>query len=323
MASSPLDVDVRAPSRIAFLPPRALVGFLLAIIAVLILSTVSYGSLSERTRRTEKVSRSLETIAEVQGAVSLAKDLQVGYRGYLLTADEAYLQPYLHSIDQLPGHVRHLRLLAQGQPERAAKVDAFDRALGAAMRNYAQSLARHRAATGGGGNNLQDLVRAQQKMDEVRALATGINNDARAALVRDQADWVIAARDSFLIQLGGAGVLLLLIIAAMVVASREHRHRAIQDWLRAGQVGLSERLQGDLRLDSLGGTVLDFLAHFLDAQRGAIYVVDGNRLERMAAYAASSAPAVLDVGDGLVGQAVRAGRAQHVTEVPADYFGIS
>ncbi len=323
MASSPLDADVRAPSRIAFLPPRALGGFALAIAAVLVLAILSYTSLAERTRSADKVSRALETVAEVQGAVSLAKDLQVGYRGYLLTADEAYLQPYLQAIDQLPGYVRQLRLLAQDQPERAAKVDAFDRALGAAMRNYAQSLARHRAAVAGSGNNLQDLARAQQKMDEVRALATGINDDARAALARDQADWVSAARSSFLVQIGGSAVLLLLIIAAMVVASREHRHRGTQDWLLAGQAGLSARLQGDLRLDSLGESVLDFLAHFLDAQRGAIYVVDGERLELMAAYAASNAPAVMAVGDGLVGQAVRAGRAQHVTDLPEGYFGIS
>ncbi len=327
MASNPLDADVRAPSRIAFLPPRELGGFALAIIAVLVLAVLSYTSLAERTRSAAKVSRALETVAEVLGVLSLAKDLQLGYRGYLLTGNETYLQPYAQATGQLPGHVRQLKLLAQDQPDLTMKVDALDHAIGDVMRHYAKSLARRHGAAGGAAvgaaETLQDVSLGKQKMDAVRDLAAGITDEARASLARDQAVWNGAARSSFLVQMGGSGVLLLLIIAAMVIASREHRHRGTQDWLRAGQVALSARLQGDLRLESLGETVLDFLAHFLDAQLGAIYVVDGEQLERMASYAAAGAPASLNVGDGLLGQAVRAGRAQHVTNVPADYFGIS
>ena len=48
--------------------------------------------------------------------------------------------------------------------------------------------------------------------------------------------------------------------------SRDYRSRETQVWLRTGQMRLSQRIQGEQRLDTLGGNVLEFLAHYLDAQ---------------------------------------------------------
>ena len=49
---------------------------------------------------------------------------------------------------------------------------------------------------------------------------------------------------------------------------------------------LSERIQGEQRLEQLGDNVLGFLADYLDAQVGAVYIAEGDgRFRRFAGYA--------------------------------------
>jgi hypothetical protein len=79
-----------------------------------------------------------------------------------------------------------------------------------------------------------------------------------------------------------------------------------QTWLRAGQNGLAEHVQGDLRTEQLGSRVLDFLARYLGAQVGAMYALgDGGRLRWVAGFA-TEAPTQMqtfELGESLIGQA--------------------
>ena len=99
-----------------------------------------------------------------------------------------------------------------------------------------------------------------------------------------------------------------------------------QHWLRTGQHGLSEGVQGDLRLDEVGRNVLQFLGGFLDAQVGAMYVRRGDdHLRRVAGFALTAdeaAPEVIALGEGLVGQAALERRMLEVKDVPAGYLNV-
>ena len=97
-----------------------------------------------------------------------------------------------------------------------------------------------------------------------------------------------------------------------------------QIWLRAGQMALSRRLQGEQRLEQLGENVLGFLADYLGAQVGALYLADGRPLRLFAGYALpADAPRSLLVGDGLLGQAVKENRPLRVQQLPAEYLPVA
>jgi CheY-like chemotaxis protein len=95
-----------------------------------------------------------------------------------------------------------------------------------------------------------------------------------------------------------------------------------EQWLRAGQHGLSDQVQGDRRIESLGESVMQFLASYLDARVGAFYVLETDRLRRVAGFAVP--PAEGDVsfalGESLVGQAAAQRKPVHVRDVPASYY---
>jgi CheY-like chemotaxis protein/signal transduction histidine kinase len=89
-------------------------------------------------------------------------------------------------------------------------------------------------------------------------------------------------------------------------------------------MGLSEQMQGDQTLEKLGNNLLGFLAGFLEAQVGAVYMAEAGQYRRFAGFAL---PALgletIRPGDGLVGQAARDKRALRVRDVPAGYLPIS
>src|SRR5215813_8100699 len=101
-----------------------------------------------------------------------------------------------------------------------------------------------------------------------------------------------------------------------------------EEWLQAGQVGLTEKMSGELRLEQLGENVLRFLAEYLDAQAGAFFVENGDTFRRCGAYAppaGAATPELFRPGDGLLGQAVKDGRGFLIHDVPEGYlyFGSS
>lgn len=101
-----------------------------------------------------------------------------------------------------------------------------------------------------------------------------------------------------------------------------------QEWLQAGQVGLAEAVSGEQSLEVLGHNALKFLAEYLAAQAGAIFVNDGTGYQRRATYGVpADAPLPQTIGerDGLMGQAIADQRRFVLDAVPEGYlyFGSS
>ncbi len=96
-----------------------------------------------------------------------------------------------------------------------------------------------------------------------------------------------------------------------------------QEWFQAGQVGLAERMGGELTLPQLGDNVLRYLAEHLGAQAAAIYIRDGHSFRRSATYAVPDGcgiPDEIGLGDGLLGQALKDGRGFVLRDVPDGYL---
>jgi signal transduction histidine kinase/DNA-binding response OmpR family regulator len=94
---------------------------------------------------------------------------------------------------------------------------------------------------------------------------------------------------------------------------------AREEWMQGGQVGLSKAVRGEQSLADLSANALTFLADYLDAQAGALYIADGEGYRRYATYAVpadAGLPERFAVGDGLLGQAVADRRAFHLNAVP-------
>ncbi|MBE4573172.1 histidine kinase [Vibrio navarrensis] len=78
------------------------------------------------------------------------------------------------------------------------------------------------------------------------------------------------------------------------------------DWLKSGKEMLDNEIRGDLSLDLLSDKFIAFFTKHMNAQLGALYLFENDRLELRASYAFSDRHGnfnQLKLGEGMVGQA--------------------
>ncbi|CAN5709092.1 response regulator [soil metagenome] len=325
MTTSKYDDASRGPRSRKFLPASSIAGFLTAVAVVLLISYFSFKSLSESVRTGERVTSSLETIEQVQGILSILKDAETGQRGFLLTGQESYLEPYTRARSQIPGALATVRRLVADNSTQQRRIEAVAVVTEEKMDELAQTIDLQRRGDSQGAMAMVRSDRGRVSMDRARQLLADMQAQERAAFAARRADAEEAAAFSMTFTWASSAVLLLLIAGAAVLASRDYRARERQSWLRAAQMGLSERLQGEQRLDSLGDRVLSFLGGYLNAQVGAVYIAEaGANFRRFAGYALPPSRGLEEVrpGDGVVGQAAKENRTIHVRDVPEGYLPI-
>jgi len=114
------------------------------------------------------------------------------------------------------------------------------------------------------------------------------------------------------------------------ITGRKHAEASLRDkareleFLREGQITLSDKMRGEQDVSRLGQSVLSHLAPFLNAQMGAFYCLNENKsLIRVSGYAygkTENNEKTIAFGEGLVGQAALERRPILIEELPANYF---
>ena len=322
---SPAPAAVSDLRRIPWLPPRALLAFVVAVMAVMLIALMSYSALQARSESREAIARTMTTLENLQRAISAVKDAETGQRGFLLTGEEPYLAPHSLAIAQIPGEIQGLRRLMEGNEAQIRRVDKLENLIQQKLEELERTIALRRDKGIEAALAAVYSDRGKEVMDDIRNLVTQIEAAERTELGKRQDEWTGAATMSSLVTWGGSGLLLVLTLMGAVFASRDYRTRERELWLKAGQMGLALRLQGEQRLDQLGENLLSFLGAFLGAQVGAVYMPEHGRLRRFSGYALPGDDSVADTRpiEGLVGQALRERRTLYVRDVPPGYLPVS
>jgi CheY-like chemotaxis protein/CHASE3 domain sensor protein len=309
------------------LPPRTFAGFAAAIVTVALIAFFGYRSLDNQAESSALTDHTLNIIQRVNALLSSLKDAETGQRGYLLTDREDYLEPYNIARAAIPGELQELRRLTVTSPRQQELLGQAEQYVQEKLGELQQALELARAGNREGARDLMLTDRGKLAMDRVRdVIAQFLEQDRQVLAGRREAERQ-ATQLTLAVTAGGAAILFVLIIAAGLLTSRDFLTQQTEGWLQAGQTGLSERMQGEQALETLGENVLNFLARYLDAQVGAIYIYElGGQLRRFGGFALppgkGAGVEVLRPGDGLAGQAVKENRVVTVDDVPGDYLPV-
>jgi signal transduction histidine kinase/DNA-binding response OmpR family regulator/CHASE3 domain sensor protein len=308
------------------LPSSVFAGFVAAVVAVILMAGVSYQAQMRSTAAADAVTQGVELIVEIENLLSSVKDAETGQRGFLLTGDEAYLAPFNTGRAAIDGELDRIRALTSKSPEQAQRLDQLRGLISSKLDELLSTINLKRAGKSDAALAIVTTDRGKLLMDRIRTLIDEIESADRVQLAQRQDEWRRTAQFSSSVTWIGSGLLLLLIAAAATLVSRDFRARQLQSWLRAGRMGLSERIQGDQTLERLGESIVGFLAPYVGAQIAAIYIAEGaERFRRFAGYALPThlPNASIRRGDSLIGQVVKDNRPLHLVDVPQDYLPIS
>ena len=317
--------NIGAPLAGLPLPAKSIFGFVLAIIAVIVIALLSYQSLQNANMSARNLAHSVEVLAQLESLLSTLKDAETGQRGYLLTGDERYLEPYSNARAELPNELNKVRPLLSGRAAQLRRLEILETVSKQKMDELESTIVERRAGRAEAALAIVHTERGKVYMDRIRSLVVDMEAAERELVSQRAVEAKQAATLSLAVSWGGAIVLLVLIAGSAAVASRDYRARQAQAWIGAGQMGLGERMQGDQPLERLGTNILGYLATFLRAQVGALYIAEAGQFRRFAAYALPPAVEAMALrpGDGLIGQALKENRTLRVRNVPSGYLPIA
>ncbi len=310
-----------------FAIPRTLMaGFVVAALATLIIALVNFVSSETRTEAVDAMDRTALSIRELNMLNASIKDAESGQRGYLLTGDSSYLQPYQTALTAISRQVAALKASTQGDTIQNALAVQIDDVAKQRLSDLDKGVTLRRAGDTEGALALVRTDAGRHLMVYLRELTSDLFTLQTQQLESRRQKWVDAATASTYYSWGGSLVLLALICMSAAMTAREYRTKARQSWVSAGISGLGQRIQGDHRIEDLGPLTLDYLANYLKAAVGASYVADsdgGFSLFGGYALARDQLAQKLLSGEGLVGQAARSRQLLHVRDVPASHLPVS
>ncbi|MBC7915165.1 MAG: CHASE3 domain-containing protein, partial [Pyrinomonadaceae bacterium] len=99
--------------------------FLFIVVALLLVSLITYRSLNNYMEEVKLIRHSNSVIKSAQQVLSTIKDAEIGYRGFQLTRDTVFLEPYYSAIQLLPGQLTELDSLVAGDTVQQYQVDSL------------------------------------------------------------------------------------------------------------------------------------------------------------------------------------------------------
>jgi CheY-like chemotaxis protein/signal transduction histidine kinase len=306
------------------------------ISAVFFVSLISY--LLSTIQWVEHTDRVINNANE---AVKLTVDLETGMRGFLLSGDEHFLDPYETAKPRIAVALNTLLEMTADNPVQADRLLRLQ-ALQQEWAGYAQSMIDLQRSNGdyravvkaGRGKRLTDEIRKQFEavIDSEQQLRASRNDEVRRTTIMSISLYVlfIAGVSGLLAYVGRRDLLTLSQNYSVNLAAQQaSAHRLEQQaWLRNGQTELAGQVLGQLSLNMLGRNILQFCAQYLGTAVAAIYVrEDHGGLKRIATYGFSREQQEREQqiysDEGIVGQVAQQARLIRLDEVPEDYFKVS
>ncbi|WP_439520418.1 response regulator [Hydrogenophaga sp.] len=308
-------------------PLPILAGFLVAFFATFVITYVNYVSSETRSVAVQEMERTTQAIRALNEVLAAVKDAETGQRGFLITGDSNYLQPYQTAIGSLDRRLSTLKALMGNAPQDQELTQRLDQMVRQKLEELERTIELYKSGRNEAAIASVRMDTGKTIMDNIRQLSSDMLERQDQLFEARRRAWVDAATASTRYSWIGSAVLLVLICISGGLAIRSLRVKAEEAWISAGLAGLGVQLQGEQRIDELGPRALNFLGSYLGATVGAGYAVQagGRGLALFGGYALprERLQQQLLPGEGLVGQALSTRQLLHVRDVPAGHLQVS
>ncbi|WCK27404.1 response regulator [Agrobacterium pusense] len=294
-----------------------------AIVFFLITGAFAYINLKTLRENTEAIVHSHEVIITLDELLSSTQDAETGQRGFLLTNNERYLDPYNTALDTIPAKIQEIGELTSDNPAQVRRLPILKQHVDAKLAELKQTIDLRRSQGLDAALAVVNSDRGKVAMDAVRGQLSAMSRE-EAVLRAKRLEEMNNAYGTALLSGVLAGILgILLTIAIGVLIRRSTLARRREEWLQAGNLGLASAMMGDQRTEQLGGSILTYLANHVGAVAGAIFVGGSDAYKRSSTYgvpADAKLPDLVRPREGLLGQVAVEGKPVIVNDVPENYL---
>ena len=294
-----------------------------ALLFFLITGVIAYSNIQTLRSDTAQVVHTHEVITELGALLSAVQDAETGQRGFLLTGDARYLEPYQDALSRAGAGLDTIAGLTQDNARQRTNLRRLQPRVEAKFAELQQTIDLRRRGDVRAALQVVNTNRGKLEMDAIRSQIAAMGAEERRLrqdrLAQMQDAYRAATLNGIVAAMLGAG----LALAFGVLVHRNTSARQREAWLQSGEVGLAQAMLGDKTVQELAAGILDYLTPYLGAQASVLFKGHDAVFDRMATLGAlddASMPERFTLREGLLGRVAAEGEPIVLDDVPAGYL---
>ncbi len=287
---------------------------------------LSYYNTRTLSRDALLVTHTHEVIINLEEIFSALKDAETGQRGFVLTGNEDYLEPYDMALNHITDKLEVVAGLTKDNPVQQQRLPSLRTNIKAKLDELAETINLRRNKGFEAARALVVTNRGKNFMDAVRSQISDMQQDEKELRNKRFAEMDSAYYSALVsgILSGVLGIVLAAMVSFMIRKAATVRQR--QEWLQTGEVTLSSALVGEQKIEQLGQNILKFFADYFGAHAGAFFTHEGDVYKRKASYGLPAENHMVKefrIGHTLLGQAVKDKKTFLINDVPDGYIRVA
>ena len=166
-------------------------GFGISFVLLLITGMVAYRGVDALTQASYSVTHTHQVIEHVVGMLSQLQEAEASQRGFLLTGEEAYLEPYNTAVGLVGKQSHELRTMTADNPTQQRRLDEAEPLVQTRLAEPAHNIQLRRDGGLDGGAKAVAAGTGKRTMDSLRAICQQMEAEERE-LLRQRAEEVEA-----------------------------------------------------------------------------------------------------------------------------------
>src|ERR1019366_1875217 len=208
-----------------------------ALLLIVILGMLPERSFNRARDAEQLVTHTLRVINASGALLSIIEDAETGERGYLLTGEDRYLQPYQSALSSYRQATRNRRQLTVTDSVQQARIDRLDRMVETKLEGLSGGIALYRTKGRDAALALVFMGEGELAMDEIRGLSHDMEQEEqRLLIIRTQA--AVEAQDTqlkWILRIGGALLVILIAVAGVITERVIGKHERVAVALRTSE----------------------------------------------------------------------------------------
>ncbi len=182
---------------------KILLGFAISMMSLFIVGLTGYRTTQNLVETADWVAHTHEVKTLIESVVSQLKDSETGQRGYLLTGNPSYLEPYESGKSLIDTNLSRLRYLTVDNPMQQVRIGQIMMLANEKLKELKETVDLYKAGNRTGAFDVLMSDSGKQIMDEIRAIIHDMKSEeAQLLAVRQQASKSATELATLIISIG-------------------------------------------------------------------------------------------------------------------------
>ncbi|HEY3898541.1 MAG TPA: CHASE3 domain-containing protein [Chthoniobacter sp.] len=193
-------------------------GFGLAVVIFAFVGAMAFNSIVQLLDDSQLRKHSFELLGRLDETLSYLKDTETGQRGYLLTGEDTYLEPYQVALGKVDQDLQDLRKLTADNPRQQHRLDTLEPLVAERLASAKKVIDTYRSKTSEAAIQIIKTGADKAVMDEIRKVIGEMQSEEEELLAkRTEETQLSSQRTKWTIGLGTGVAIILAAIAGFLI----------------------------------------------------------------------------------------------------------